>query len=278
MLPILDLLRIAGWIILIICIARPQLHQTDQEITGEGIDIFLVLDVSTSMLAQDFKPNRLEASKNVAEDFIRGRIEDRIGLSVFAGESYTRCPATTDYDLLSELLLDVNVGEIADGTAIGMGLGNAVNRLTKSEATSKIVILLTDGVNNSGYVEPLTAARLADSQNIRVYTIGVGTNGRALMPASQMPDGRYGYAMRQVEIDEALLQDIASMTGGQYYRARNLRELQGIYESIDELEKSDIEVNIIRQTEDIYSRYLPWGIVCLLLAWMLRHFVFKIIP
>lgn len=278
LLPILPLLQVLGLLTVIGCLARPQLHLVDQEITGKGIDIYLVLDVSTSMLAQDFKPDRLSASKQVAMDFVQGRIQDRIGLSIFAGESYTRCPATTDYELLSSMIADIQVGELADGTAIGMGLGNAVNRLRDSDAASKVIILLTDGENNAGYIEPLTAAQLAESQNIRVYTIGVGSQGRALMPTSRLANGRYGYSMGQVRIDEALLQDIAAMTGGQYFRARNLEELKDIYASIDEMEQSDIEVNVLKQTEDIYHRYLIFALMCFVLAWLLRHFIFKIIP
>ena len=202
---------------LILALARPQSSLSWQNSTTEGIDIMIASDISGSMLAEDFQPNRLEAGKNIAIDFIRNRPDDRIGLVIFSGESFTQCPLTIDHDVLINLYADVKYGMIDDGTAIGMGLATAVNRLKGSEAKSKVIILLTDGSNNMGSIPPLTAAEIAKVFNIRVYTIGIGTKGKAMTPDGIMPDGTYHYSLQDVQIDEDLLGQIASMTGGKYF-------------------------------------------------------------
>ena len=236
------LLKIGAAALMIIALARPQSSTNWEESTTEGIDIVLAMDISGSMLAQDLKPDRLEASKNVAMDFISKRKNDRVGLVIFAGESFTQCPLTTDHNVLINLFKDVKSGMVDDGTAIGMGLATAVNRLKDSESISKIIILLTDGVNNSGTIAPLTAAEIAQKFGTRVYTIGVGTNGKARMPVGINPiNNKYVYDMVDVEIDEETLTEIASMTGGKYFRATDNDKLKAIYDEIDLLEKEKIK-------------------------------------
>ena len=210
--PFLPILSLLSLVALIIGLARPQLSLKEEEVKAEGIDIVIAMDVSSSMLAQDFKPDRLSVSKEVAKSFIDKRIYDRIGLVVFAAESYTQCPLTTDHRVVKDFLDGLQCGILEDGTAIGMGLASAVNRMKESESKSKVVILLTDGVNNSGYIRPMTAAEIAKELDTRVYTIGVGTRGRALMPQQRRGDGEYLYRMVNVNIDEALLQKIADDT------------------------------------------------------------------
>ena len=225
---LLPFFRALSCIALVIAIARPQEVLKEEEVTADGIDIALVMDLSSSMLAQDFKPDRLEVSKRVAGDFVDKRKYDRIGLSVFAGESFTQCPLTTDHRVLKEFLAGLRCGLLTDGTAIGMGLATAVNRLKDSEAKSKVVILLTDGVNNAGYVKPITAAEIAREFDVKVYTIGVGSTGDALTPVSRRSDGKYIFGLARVEIDEALLTQIAEMTGGRYFRATSTQALERI--------------------------------------------------
>ncbi len=237
--------------LLIIVLARPQTTDKFQDMSTEGIDIVLTLDISGSMLARDFRPDRLEASKNVATEFISGRPYDRIGLVVFSGESFTQCPLTTDHAVLINLLREIQSGMIEDGTAIGNGLATAVNRIKDSEAKSKVIILLTDGVNNRGEIAPATAAGIAKTYGIRVYTIGVGTQGVAPYPV-QTPYGMQ-YQDMQVEIDEAILRDIAQTTGGKYFRATDNNKLVQVYNEIDKLEKSKIDV---RQLSRKYEKYL----------------------
>ncbi len=278
LLPLLSWLRALAWIMLIIAMARPQETWNERDIKGEGIDIYLVLDNSSSMLAQDFRPNRLEASKEVAKQFIDRRPYDRIGLSVFAGESFTKCPATIDHRILKKMMDEIRVGLLADGTAIGMGLGNAVSRLARSESESKVVVLLTDGVNNAGYIKPMTAARLAKEDNIRLYTIGVGSRGRALSPISRKRNGDFVFGMAKVEIDEELLRRMAKETGGKYFRALNRRDLEKIYDEINQLEKSEIEVNIIQHRKELYLKFLLIGFILLVVEFLLRTFVFRILP
>jgi len=236
--------------LLIIVLARPQSTDRFQNVSTEGIDIVMALDISGSMLARDFKPDRLEASKDVATEFISGRPYDRIGLVVFSGESFTQCPITTDHAVLVNLMREVESGMIEDGTAIGMGLANVVNRLKESEAKSKVIILLTDGVNNRGEIAPATAAELAKTYGIRVYTIGVGTRGMAPYPV-QTPFG-IQYQNMPVEIDEAILQDIAQKTGGLYFRATDNDKLVQVYNEIDKLEKSKIDVKQFTRKEEKY--------------------------
>jgi Ca-activated chloride channel family protein len=255
-------LRAAAVALLIIVLARPQKTDKFQNVTTEGIDIIMTLDISGSMLARDFKPDRLEASKNVAIQFISGRPYDRMGLVVFSGESFTQCPLTTDHAVLINLLREIQSGMIEDGTALGNGLATAVNRIKDSEAKSKVIILLTDGVNNRGEVAPATAADIAKTYGIRVYTIGVGTQGMAPYPV-QTPFGMQ-YQNIQVEIDEALLKDIASKTGGKYFRATDNNKLTQVYAEIDKLEKSKIDVRQFTRKEEKFL--LPAIVAFVLLA------------
>lgn len=237
-------------LLLIIALARPQSTDRFQNVSTEGIDIVLTLDISGSMLARDFKPDRLEASKDVATEFISGRPYDRIGLVVFSGESFTQCPLTTDHAVLINLMREIQSGMIEDGTAIGMGLANAVNRIKDSDARSKVIILLTDGVNNRGEIAPATAAGIAKTFGIRVYTIGVGTQGMAPYPV-QTPYG-VQYQNMPVEIDEAILKEIAQTTGGKYFRATDNNKLVQVYNEIDKLEKSKIDVKQFTRKEEKY--------------------------
>jgi Ca-activated chloride channel family protein len=259
---ILFALRAAAITLLIIVLARPQKTDKFQNVTTEGIDIILAIDISGSMLARDFKPDRLEASKNVATEFISGRPYDRIGLVVFSGESFTQCPLTTDHAVLINLLREIQSGMIEDGTAIGNGLATAVNRIKDSEAKSKVIILLTDGVNNRGEISPSTAADIAKTYGIRVYTIGVGTQGTAPYPV-QTPYG-VQYQDMPVEIDEAILKDISSKTGGKYFRATDNAKLVQVYSEIDKMEKSKIDVRQFIRKEEKFL--IPAIIVFILLA------------
>ena len=245
------LFKICALILLIIALARPQSSTNWEESTTEGIDIILSMDISGSMLAEDLKPNRLEASKEVAMDFISKRANDRVGLVIFSGESFTQCPLTTDHNVFINLFKDVKSGMVEDGTAIGMGLATAVNRLKESDAISKVIILLTDGVNNKGVVAPFTAAEIAKKFGIRVYTIGVGTEGYAPYPF-QTPFG-IQYQDVEVQIDEETLQNIATVTDGKYFRATNNSKLKEIYKDIDKLEKSKIEVT------EFHKRSCSWN-------------------
>ena len=274
----LFVIRILAITLLIIVLARPQSRSSWKNVTTEGIDIILSMDISASMLAQDFKPNRLESSKEVAMNFIDSRPDDRIGLVIFSGESFTQCPLTTDHAVIKNLFADVKTGMIADGTAIGMGLANAINRIKDSKAKSKVVILLTDGVNNTGSVAPLTAAEIAKTFGVRVYTIGIGTKGKALTPVAIMPNGQYEYDYVDVQIDEDLLGKIAALTGGKYFRATDMEKLKNIYKEIDHLEKTIIEEkNFSNKAE----KFLPFAIaagILLLLEFMLKISVFRNIP
>ena len=270
------LLKIIAAALLIIAIARPQSTANWEESTTEGIDIVLAMDISGSMLARDLKPDRLEASKDVAMDFISKRKNDRVGLVIFAGESFTQCPLTTDHNVLLNLFKDVKSGMVEDGTAIGMGLATAVNRLKDSKAISKVIILLTDGVNNSGMVPPLTAAEIAQKFGIRVYTIGVGTEGFAPYPF-QTPFG-IQYQDVEVKIDEKTLQDIAILTDGKYFRAINNNSLKEIYKDIDALEKSKIEVTEFHKRSEEFLPFALWALGLLFLGFILQITYLKQIP
>lgn len=270
------LLKIIATALLIIAIARPQSTANWEESTTEGIDIVLAMDISGSMLARDLKPDRLEASKDVAMDFISKRKNDRVGLVIFAGESFTQCPLTTDHNVLLNLFKDVKSGMVEDGTAIGMGLATAVNRLKDSKAISKVIILLTDGVNNSGMVPPLTAAEIAQKFGIRVYTIGVGTEGFAPYPF-QTPFG-IQYQDVEVKIDEKSLQDIAILTDGKYFRATNNNSLKEIYKDIDALEKSKIEVTEFHKRSEEFLPFALWALGLLFLGFILQITYLKQIP
>jgi Ca-activated chloride channel family protein len=266
-------LRSLGLIALIFALARPQSSLSWQNSTTEGIDIIIASDISGSMLAEDFKPNRLEAGKNIAIDFIKNRPDDRIGLVIFSGESFTQCPLTIDHDVLINLYADIHNGMIDDGTAIGMGLATAVNRLKESTAKSKVVILLTDGSNNMGSIPPLTAAEIAKTFGVRVYTVGVGTHGFAPYPF-QTPMG-IQYQNVPVDIDEGTLNKIANTTGGKYFRATNNATLKSIYEKIDKLEKAKIDVTQYHKKTELY---LPFALVALgflLLEFILKNTLFR---
>lgn len=263
--------------LLIIVLARPQSSLDWTNTTTEGIDIVIALDISGSMLAEDFKPNRLEASKDVAIKFINGRPNDKIGLVVYSGESFTQCPLTTDHAVLINLFKDIKNGMIEDGTAVGSGLATAVSRLKESTAISKVVILLTDGVNNAGDISPMTAAEIAKTFGVRVYTVGVGTMGMAPYPATDF-FGRKVYQQMQVEIDEATLQDIARMTDGRYFRATNNTKLAEIYEEIDKLEKSKIEVKEYSKKQEEFLPFALAAALLLILEVLLRQTVLRNIP
>lgn len=274
-------LRCLAFIFIVIVMARPQTHTSWGNKQVEGIDIMLAMDVSTSMLAEDLKPNRLEAAKNVASEFISDRPNDNIGLTIFAGEAFTQCPMTTDHASLINMLRSVRTdiaarGLISDGTAIGMGLANAVSRLKDSKAKSKVVILLTDGSNNMGDISPLTSAQIAKSLGIRVYTIGVGTNKVAPYP---MPvAGGVQYVNIPVEIDSKTLKNIAETTDGNYYRATSNNQLKQIYKDIDKLEKSKMDM---KKYSKFYEAYQPFAIIALLILLcevILRTVVFRRIP
>ena len=273
---ILFALKVLSVVFLVTALARPQSSNSWQTYTSEGIDIMLALDISGSMLARDFSPDRLEAAKDVATKFILERPQDKIGLVVFAGESFTQCPLTTDQAVLVNLIREVHSGMIEDGTAIGLGLANAVNRLKDSPGKSKVVILLTDGVNNRGMISPVTAAELAKTYGIRVYTIGVGTYGEAPYPV-QTP---FGTQLQNVpvEIDEAVLQQIAAITGGQYFRATDNAKLKQIYQEIDQMEKTKIEVKHFSKKQEQYFWFALIGMLLLIAEGVLRYTVLRKIP
>ena len=281
LMPLQLLLRIVTFTLIVIVLARPQTSNSWKNKSVEGIDIMLAIDVSTSMLAEDLKPNRIEAAKAVASEFIIGRPNDNIGLSIFAGEAFTQCPMTTDHASLLNLLQNVRTDIaarvlISDGTAIGMGLANAVTRLKGSKAKSKVVILLTDGSNNMGDISPMTAAEIAQSLGIRVYTIGVGTNKVAPYP---MPvAGGVQYVNMPVEIDTKMLADIAAATEGDFYRATNTAELKNIYKEIDRLEKSKLNVKKFSKRYEAYQPFALAAAIALLLEILLRITVFRRIP
>lgn len=275
---LLPALRILAMGLFIIALARPQQILKEELIKAEGIDIALVMDLSSSMLAQDFKPDRLEVSKRVAADFINKRPYDRLALSVFAGEAFTQCPLTTDHTIVKNFLAELQCGLLEDGTAIGMGLATSVNRLKDSDAKSKVIILLTDGVNNAGYIKPLTAAEIAKEFNIKVYTIGVGSTGEALTPVSRRSDGRYIYGLARVEIDEELLTTIATSTGGKYFRATSEESLAAIYNEIDQLEKTEMEVTSIKRYSEEFRTFAWLGLLLILLELLLRYTLLRAIP
>ena len=281
LMPLSMLLRILAFVMIVLVLARPQTQNSWKSETVEGIDIMLAMDVSTSMLAEDLKPNRIEAAKQVASEFIVGRPNDNIGLAIFAGEAFTQCPMTTDHASLLNMLQGVRTdiaarGLIEDGTAIGMGLANAVSRLKDSKAKSKVVILLTDGSNTTGDISPMTAAQIAKSMGIRVYTIGVGTNGVAPYPVPVA--GGVQYINRPVEIDTKTLSEIAIATEGDFYRATNTKELRNIYKEIDQLEKSKLNVKKFSKRYEAYQPFAVVAILALLLEILLRITIFRRIP
>ena len=271
LIPLLPILRIGALLLFVIALARPQKHSREEKIKANGIDIMLVIDLSSSMLARDFRPDRLETTKSVAADFIRNRPYDRIGLAVFAGEAFTQCPLTTDHRVVQEFLANLKCGLLEDGTAIGMGLATAVNRMKDGDAETKVVILLTDGDNNAGYVAPLTAAEIAREFDVKVYTIGVGSRGKALAPVSRRSSGEYIFGMTAVRIDEELLRQISQMTEGKYYRAASEEELQTIYDEIDQLEKTEIDVTVIKRNSEEFHWFVFLGLLLLGLELLLKN-------
>lgn len=276
---IIIVLRTLAIILIIIVLARPQSRSSWKDIKTEGIDIVLSLDISTSMLAKDFKPDRLEAAKEIAAEFIDSRPNDRIGLVIFSGESFTQCPLTSDHAVIKNLFAGIHTGMVKDGTAIGDGLATAVSRVKDSKAKSKVVIILTDGVNNQGSVPPLTAAEIAKAFGVRVYTVGVGTIGKALSPTGGVyPDGTLEYVYVDVDIDDKTLTEIADMTGGKYFRATDNNKLKDVYKEIDRMEKTIFEEkNFTNKAE----HFLPFAIAAaflLLIEFLLKNNVFRSIP
>jgi len=261
---------------LTIALARPQIRNDEQLTNGEGIDIVLCIDISGSMLAQDFVPNRMEAAKKVASDFIDGRPTDRIGLVIFSGESFTMCPLTTDRSVLKTQLFSVESGLLEDGTAIGSGLATSVERLRSSQSKSKVIILLTDGENNGGLIDPNTAKEIAKSMGVRVYTVGVGTEGFAPMPVQTA--GGVVMQREKVSIDEKLLTQIATETGGRYFRAKDNESLVSIYKEIDQLEKSRIEISVLKRYTEHFFPFACAAAILLLLEFVLRFTLFRKFP
>lgn len=271
---IVFVLGIVAISLFIIALARPQSSSKSQKVNVEGIDIVLAMDISSSMLACDLKPDRLEASKIVASDFVEGRPGDRMGLIVFSGETFTQVPLTTDHAMMLNMLKDMKCGMLEDGTAIGDGLASAVSRLKDSEAISKVVILLTDGDNNAGSIDPSTAAEMAKLFGIRVYTIGAGTRGMAPYPV-QTQFGGVRYQQVEVNINEPLLQEIADVTGGKYFRAESKEKLQQIYDEIDKMERSKIEVTEFKRLHEEFYPFVMLGLASLILAFILKNTIFK---
>jgi len=273
----LFILRILALAFFIIAMAKPRSTDvTTRSSSTQGIDIVLSIDVSASMLARDLKPNRLDALREVASEFIKGRPSDRIGLVVYAGESFTLTPVTSDKAVVLRALEELQFSNILEGgTAIGMGLATSVNRLKDSNAKSKVVILLTDGVNNAGFIDPKIASELAVEYGIKTYTIAIGTNGMALSPIGVLPNGQFQYGMARVEVDEALLQDIAKTTGGKYYRATDNEKLEEIYEEIDSLEKTEIEEFTFTNFEERFRPFLLLGGLFLIIELLLRFTIFR---
>ena len=275
--PLINIFRIITLLLVIVALARPQeISNSTRTKTSSGIDIVIAVDISSSMLAQDLKPNRLEALKTVASQFINDRINDRIGLVIYAGESYTKTPVTSDKNVVIKSLSDITFdGVIEDGTAIGMGLATSVNRLKESKAKSKVIILLTDGVNNSGFIDPSTAADLAANFEIKTYTIGLGTNGNARAPVALNPNGSFRFGMTKVEIDEELLKDVASKTGGLYFRATDNKKLEEIYNEINKLEKTEVEEIKYSDSEEKYRLLIIAAIGLIFVELILKYTVFR---
>ncbi len=271
--PLLVWLRMIGLAGIIIALARPQSSNTTESIDSEGIDIVLSMDISGSMLAEDFKPNRIEAAKKVALSFVDQRPTDRVGLVIFSGESFTQCPITIDHHVLKEQIAGVKSGMLQDGTSIGMGLATAVQSLRNAKGKSRVIILMTDGVNNTGLIDPATALEIAKAYKIRVYTIGVGSMGQALSPV-QTPTG-IQMAMAPVQIDEPLMKKIAGETGGKYFRATDNRSLDNVYKEIDQLEKTEVEISSYKRYAELFFPFAALALICLALEMLLRYTVFR---
>ena len=275
--PLLFVLRILSLVLIVMALARPQtMDVSTRTKTNKGIDIVMAIDISSSMLAQDLKPNRLTALKRVAASFIDDRVSDRIGLVIYAGESYTKTPITSDRAIVKNALSKIEFeGLIDDGTAIGMGLATAVNRLKDSRAKSKVIILLTDGVNNSGFIDPKIASELAVEYEIKTYTIGLGSNGTARAPVALLPNGKFQYGLTKVEIDEELLKNIAINTGGLYFRATNNKKLEEIYNEINKLEKTEIEEFKYYNYEEKFRPLILLALTLLIIEWLMRNTLFR---
>ena len=271
-------MRLIGVSLIILALARPQSRSSWKNIKTEGIDIIISMDISLSMLAKDFKPNRLEVAKEVIVDFIDARPNDKIGLVIFSGEAFTQCPLTVDHKILKNMFPDIKAGMLDQGTAIGLGLADAVARLKDSKAKSKVIILISDGVSNVGAIAPLTAGEIAKTYGLRVYTIGVGTKGKALQPVAMYPNGQLEYDYVDVEIDEVVMNKISELTGGKYFRATDKESLSNIYKEIDKMEKTIIsEKSFTNKAE----HFLPLGVaalIALLLEFILKRIVFKSAP
>ncbi|MEW6773899.1 MAG: VWA domain-containing protein [Bacteroidota bacterium] len=270
-------LRLLVVTLLIIALARPQSVSSGKDVQTEGIDIMISLDVSLSMLAKDFKPNRLEVAKDVIQEFVDNRPNDRIGMVIFGGEAFTQCPLTTDHKILKTLIEKVKAGSLGQGTAIGLGLANAVARLKDVSSKSKVIILVSDGVNNTGEIDPLTAGELAKTYNIRVYTIGVGSRGKALQPVAMYPNGELQYDYVDVEIDEALMKKISDETGGKYFRATDNNSLRKIYQEIDKMEKNIIYEKNYTNRKDLYYPLVFVAMIFLLLEFTLQKIYYRTI-
>jgi len=274
----LPYLRYLILILFILAIARPRLALKEEVVNAEGIDIMMIVDLSSSMLSKDFSPNRLESSKKVAVDFISNREYDRIGLTVFSGEAFTLCPLTSDHEVLNGLIGEIQAGILTDGTAIGNGLSAAINRLKDSDAKSKVAILLTDGVNNKGYIDPELAIEIASEFGVKVYTIGVGTNGLAQSPVGKNRRGEFIYDYVRVNIDENLLRKIARDTGGLYFRAKDENELRQVYDEIDALEKTEIELNVFKRYSEEFEWLVFIGLGLFIFELFLRITILKTLP
>lgn len=270
------ILRALAITLLIVALARPQSFTSGENVYTEGIDIAILLDISGSMLAEDFKPNRLDAAKDVIDDFVEGRTSDKIGLVVFASQSFTQCPLTIDYSVLQNLLGEIKSGMIEDGTAIGTAIANGVNRLKDSDAKSKVIILLTDGVNNSGEIDPVTAAQIAATYGIRIYSVGVGSIGEAPYPF-QTPFGKR-YQMVPVEIDENVLIQVSEITDGQYFRATDNSKLREIYDKIDKLEKTRVEITSYRNAKELFYGWAGLGLLLLVVEFGMSRTYLRRLP
>lgn len=275
---VLFFIRLSALSLLILAMARPQSRSSWKDVKTEGIDIVVSLDLSVSMLAKDFKPNRLEVAKDVIMDFVDARPNDKIGIVAFGAEAFTQCPLTTDHKIIKNIFAELKAGSLGNGTAMGLGLADAVARIKESKAKSKVIILVSDGVNNVGEIAPLTAGEIAKTYGVRVYCIGVGSRGKALQPVSMFPNGEYDYEYVDVEIDEPTMNKISEMTGGKYFRATDKESLEKIYREIDKMEKTIIsEKNFTNKAE----HFLPLAVsafILLVLEFLLRRFVFKAIP
>ncbi len=272
---VLRMLALTG---LIVALARPQSSNSWKTSQTEGIDIVISLDVSLSMLAKDFNPNRLESAKSVLSDFIDARPNDKIGLVIFGGQAFTQCPLTTDHKIIKNLLLDIKAGSLDQGTAIGLGLASGIARIKESKSKSKVVVLISDGKNNTGEIAPLTAAEIAKTFGIRVYCIGVGSKGQALQPVAMYPNGELQYDYADVDIDDATMTQISTLTGGKYFRATDRESLDKTYQEIDKLEKNIIKEQNFTNKQDWFFPFACISFFCLILEFILKMFVFKTIP